>query len=180
VKKRRATALTLDLHALGRHPGEMLTRRFEAAAPLDLEVGMIGVVPDSPLRFDLTCQSVGDGVLVQGTVVAQLAGQCARCLRRFERSGDFTLQELYFYPGHGPRPGEDEEEDALFVEDDAVDLEPVVREAVACNLPFSPLCRDDCAGLCQACGADLNDDPAHAHDAPIDARWAGLNDLSVG
>jgi len=154
--------LRLDLHALARHPGEMLARRLEVEAPDDLAVGMIGVIPGTPLVIDVTCQSVGDGVLVDGAVEAQLAGQCARCLVQFERPGRFGVQELYYYVGRGPAPGEDDDEEALFVEDESVDLDPVVREAVVCSLPFSPLCRDECAGLCQVCGADLNLSPGHS------------------
>jgi len=171
--------LVLDLHALGRHPGEQLARHLDVPAPPDLSVGMIGVPEGSPVVIDLTCQSAGDGVLVQGTAVVRLAGQCARCLAEFTREASFDLQELYFYPGRGPVPGEgddDEAADALFVEDDFIDLDPALREAIVLSLPFSPLCRDDCAGLCQVCGADLNENPGHSHDAPIDARWAKLGD----
>jgi hypothetical protein len=53
---------------------------------------------------------------------------------------------------------------------------PVVllRDAVVLALPFQPLCREDCPGLCVDCGARLADDPDHRHDAPIDPRWAAL------
>ena len=72
--------LMLDLHALGRHPGEQVARHLDVPAPADLAVGMIGVPEGSPVVIDLTCQSAGDGVFVQGTASVQLAGQCARCL----------------------------------------------------------------------------------------------------
>jgi uncharacterized protein len=154
--------LRLDLHALGRHPGEMVTRHIEVPAPDDLAAGLIGVVPASPRVIDVTCQSVGDGVLVRGTVAADLEGQCARCLGRVKRPGTFDVLELYYYIGRGPAPGADDEEEALFVEDESVDLDPVVREAIVCALPFSPLCREDCAGLCPVCGTDLNLSPGHS------------------
>jgi uncharacterized protein len=44
-------------------------------------------------------------------------------------------------------------------------------------LPFQPLCREDCPGLCVECGARLADDPEHSHEEPIDPRWAGLTQL---
>ena len=50
------------------------------------------------------------------------------------------------------------------LEDDLVDLEPLLRDAVVLALPFQPLCRDDCPGLCLECGARLADDPDHAHE----------------
>lgn len=59
-----------------------------------------------------------------------------------------------------------------------IDLEPILRDAVVLELPFTPLCRPDCAGLCPECGADLNRDPDHGHAEPIDPRWAGLIGLT--
>ncbi|MCL2490473.1 MAG: DUF177 domain-containing protein [Propionibacteriaceae bacterium] len=172
--------LMLDLRSLGRHPGEQIVKHLDVAAPAELVVGMIGVPEGSPVAIDLTCQSAGDGVFVQGVVAVTLTGQCARCLTEFTRGASFDLQELYFYPGRGPQPGQDDDDevdDALFVVDDFIDLDPALREAVVLSLPFSPLCRDDCAGLCTICGADLNKDPGHSHDEPVDARWAKLGQL---
>ena len=63
------------------------------------------------------------------------------------------------------------------LQDDLVDLEPLLRDAVVLALPFQPLCRDDCPGLCTECGARLADDPDHAHEAAIDPRWAALAQL---
>jgi uncharacterized protein len=63
------------------------------------------------------------------------------------------------------------------LEDDLVDLEPLLRDAVVLALPFQPLCSDDCPGLCTECGARLADDPDHEHEAPVDPRWAVLAEL---
>jgi len=155
----------------------MLERTLTVPAPAGMAVGMVGVPDDSEVSLDLTCQSVGDGVLVQGSATATLTGQCGRCLDSFSQPASFDLQELYYYPGRGP-VASDPDAEALFVVDDTVDLEPVLRAAVVLNLPFSPLCRDDCAGLCPVCGADLNEQPEHAHDATTDARWEALKGFS--
>jgi len=169
----RQAETTLDLRALGRQPGAILERSLTVPAPAAMAVGMIGVPDDSPVSLDLTCQSVGDGVLVQGNATVTVTGQCGRCLASFSQPGSFDLQELYFYPGRGP-VASDHDSEALFVVDDTVDLEPVLRAAVVLNLPFSPLCRDDCAGLCPICGVDLNEEGGHEHDETIDARWEAL------
>ena len=63
------------------------------------------------------------------------------------------------------------------LEGDLFDLEPVLRDAVVPALPFQPVCRDDCPGLCSECGAHLADDPQHHHDV-IDPRWSALSALS--
>ncbi len=144
-----------------------------APAPADLGVDMIGVPEGSDLLLDLRLEAVGEGVLVSGTVEVDLTGQCTRCLDPLSDHRTYDLQELYFYPGR------DAEEDALRIQDDLVDLDPAVRAAVVLELPFAPLCRQDCLGLCPECGARLNDDPEHTHGDVIDERWSVLDGLGT-
>jgi len=115
-----------------------------------------------------------EGVLVTGTATAELEGECARCLEPISDQIEARFQELFVYDDHGV-PDEDEEVSRL--EDDLLDLEPLLRDAVVLSLPFQPLCEDDCPGLCTECGARLADDPDHAHEAAVDPRWAGLTTL---
>lgn len=142
-------------------------------APQDLGIEMAKVPADDTLDVSLRLESVSEGVLVSGTVDADIVGQCSRCLREISWPQTFTVQELVYYPG------KDAEEDSFLVEDDAIDLEPIIREAIVLNLPFSPLCDDDCAGLCPTCGVDLNENPDHEHEAPIDDRWSALKGLNL-
>jgi uncharacterized protein len=72
----------------------------------------------------------------------------------------------------------DEELEVSKLQDDLVDLEPLLRDAVVLALPFQPLCEDDCPGLCVECGARLADDPDHTHGEPVDPRWAALATLT--
>ena len=77
-------------------------------------------------------------------------------------------------------PDNDEDEDVSKLEDDLLDLEPLLRDAVVLALPFQPVCREDCPGLCPECGARLADEPDHQHEQAIDPRWAGLEGLVTG
>lgn len=86
------------------------------------------------------------------------------------------MQELFFYEGEELSDGEDDEEQRR-VEHDLIDLEPVLRDAVVTMLPFQPVCREDCQGLCSECGARLEDEPGHHHEV-LDPRWAALADLA--
>jgi len=72
--------------------------------------------------------------------------------------------------------GEDEEEQR-WIEHDQIDLEPVLRDAVVTALPFQPVCREDCQGLCSECGIHLADEPGHHHEV-LDPRWAALQGLT--
>jgi uncharacterized protein len=168
--------LVLDTHELERRPGTMRTVSLRAPAPADLGNEVIEVPAGSDLELDLRLESVLDGILVTGTVRAVAVGECARCLEPLERQLEVDIQELFAYPGHEAEEGSDEE--TSLVEDELIDLEPTVRDAVVIDLPLAPLCRDDCPGLCPECGALLAEDPHHQHDS-IDARWAALQGLGV-
>jgi uncharacterized protein len=118
-----------------------------------------------------------EGVLVTGTATAELEGECARCLEPIEDDISVDIQELYLYDD-GDQP-DDEEADVSRLEDDLLNLEPVLRDAVVLALPFQPLCQDDCPGLCVECGARLADDPDHRHEDPVDPRWAVLTGIAA-
>lgn len=120
-----------------------------------------------------------EGVLVTGTATAVLTGECVRCLEPITEEISVDLQELYVYDDEPGTPEEDDEEGIRRLEGDSLDLEPVLRDAVVIALPFQPLCRDDCPGLCPECGARLDEDPDHAHEAAIDPRWAALAALTT-
>lgn len=167
------SALVLETHELARRAGTMKEVHREAEAPADLGIDMIGVPQGSPIDLDLRLESVVEGILVTGTVDVTLAGECARCLEQFSYPESYDIQELYFYPER------EAEEEASRIEDEMIDLDPAVRDAVVLELPFTPLCRDDCLGLCPECGFVLNNDPDHSHGEAIDPRWGALADLGL-
>ena len=163
----------VDTRELGRRPdaSQRLTRTVPAPADLGTEV--IGVPEGSDLQLDLLLESVMEGVLVSGTARGRATGECVRCLDDLDREVDVRIQELFAYPGSSTA----EDEDALELQGEHLDLEPVLRDAVVPSLPFQPVCRPDCPGLCSQCGARLADEPGHQHD-DVDPRWAALMDLT--
>jgi uncharacterized protein len=168
--------LVLDTRELGRRPGSQREVSRSVPAPADLGIEVLGVPQGSPVVLDLRTEAVMEGVLVTGTARAALEGECARCLEPISDEIEVRFQELFVYDDQGVDP--DEEFEVSTLQDDLVDLEPLLRDAVVLALPFQPLCEDDCPGLCAECGARLADDPDHAHDAPVDPRWGALAQLS--
>ena len=164
--------LVLDTRELGRRPGVQREVSLSEPAPADLGIDVLRVREGEPVEIDLRLEAVLEGVLVTGTARADLSGECARCLEPIDDEVDVTFQELFVYDDQDHSSEEDDEVSKL--EGDLLDLEPLLRDAVVLALPFQPLCRDDCPGLCAECGARLADDPDHAHEAAIDPRWASL------
>ncbi|MFN8077041.1 MAG: YceD family protein [Kineosporiaceae bacterium] len=143
-------------------------------APADLGTEVIGVPEGSDLDLDLRLESVMEGVLVSGTATGTAVGECVRCLEAVEQDLFVDLQELFVYPG---RAHEEDEDDLREIEDDLIDLEPALRDAVVLALPFQPVCAEDCPGLCSECGVRLAEDPGHQH-VDVDPRWAALQGLT--
>jgi uncharacterized protein len=173
ARRPAANPWKVELRELGRRPGSMQELDRTVPAPADWRVELIGVPEGAPVRLRLRLESVMEGVLVSGEVDVPVTGSCARCLEPIEDTLELDVQELYAYPGSTTEATSDEDEVRL-VEHDAVDLEPLVRDTVVLSLPLSPVCTEDCAGLCVDCGQRLDDLPAdHTHEV-VDPRWAGL------
>lgn len=142
-------------------------------APARIGVALAGIEAGAPVELDLRLESVSEGVLVTGTVSAPTFEECARCLTTIAGDVEFDLTELYAYPESATEATTEEDEVGRVV-DDTIDLEQPIVDAVGLALPFSPLCTDDCLGLCADCGVRLADaEPGHGHEK-IDPRWAKL------
>jgi uncharacterized protein len=147
----------------------------DAPAPKDFGVALVGVQEGSLMELDLRFESVHEGILVSGTAGVQVTGECGRCLEPLKFDRTVNIQELFFFDDAQSSTEEDEEQ--YRVENEAIDLEPLLRDAVVTSLPFQPVCRVDCLGLCSECGARLNDDPDHQHEI-LDPRWSALAGLT--
>lgn len=122
----------------------------------------------------------GVDVSVHGSVGATIPQTCSRCLESFparvEASVDVRLV---------PRPatadnielGADDL-DVDFYENDVLDLDRVVETETTLALPMKPLCRDDCRGLCPACGGNRNVVQCSCAARAPDPRLAPLRDLA--
>jgi len=103
---------------------------------------------------------------------AHLSGACMRCLGFAELEREVAAREF-----HDPAAPAGDELRSDYVVSDQLQVSTWARDAIALELPDQILCREDCAGLCGQCGANLNEDPEHQHDAAPDPRWARLGDL---
>ena len=169
--------LVLDTRDLPRRPGALREVQRVVPAPADLGVELISVPEGADLDLDLRLQSVSEGVLVTGSVTGPVTGECGRCLRPISDSLTVTVQELFAYENSVTDETTDEDELGR-VQDDLIDLEPAVRDAVVLALPTNPLCREDCPGLCSECGVHWDDLPEdHSHEL-ADPRWAALHNLT--
>ncbi|HEX2088494.1 MAG TPA: YceD family protein [Actinomycetota bacterium] len=160
----------VDVRDLLEHPGASRTLRVSEGLP-NLATELASVPDNRAIGAEFLLESVVDGVLVTGSVSGEMTLTCARCLKTFEAGFDLRVHELF-------SPEATEEDDEYPVIEGFVDLEPMIRDAVVPAMPFAPLCRPDCQGLCERCGGDRNFGEC-ACPPEMDSRWAPLASLRL-
>jgi uncharacterized protein len=164
------TLAAIDVRELVGHPGA--SREEHVRGTLDgIGTELAGIRDDDTIEADLLLESLVEGILVSGTISSTMALRCARCLKGFDRGLTVEVQEMFV-------PAPDEDTDDYRLEPEGF-LEPaqMVRDAMGVELPFSPLCRPDCLGLCPVCGGDRNLGECAGDHPSIDPRWAGLEQV---
>ena len=162
-------SLLISVHDLINKPGTMREKQVDVVIDEPMANYAIGIPAGSTIEIDARFESVHEGILVTGDAFANASGECSRCLDPIDSAVEVEFQELFAYSGTS--------EDDFVVENESIDLDQVIRDAVVLSLPFQPVCSAGCKGLCVTCGANLNDDPQHAHEAPVDPRWNALTNL---
>ena len=161
------SALVVEIAGLRRRTGATIeVSRTAVIAELEITTAR---VRDDRIDVDLVVENVLEGLVAHGRVRAVADAECRRCLDPVTREIDITVREVYeLHPTEG---------ETWPIEDDHIDLEPMVRESVMLALPLAPLCGDDCRG------PEPDRFPAHAPDGEVgdeervDPRWAALDQL---
>jgi uncharacterized protein len=163
------TIQAIDVRDLLGHPGASKEQPLRGTID-GLGTELANVPDDSPVIGDLLLESVVEGILVSGRLAGILRLRCARCLTEFERPFAVDVHEMFV-----ERPDDDADDYPL---DPLGTLDPdqMVRDVVGVELPFSPLCRPDCEGLCPICGGNRNLGECPGHQE-VDPRFAVLSEL---
>lgn len=132
--------------------GLELTESQEAGA-LDLARDDLRFV--SPIDISAFVTRDKDEVYARVTAKGKLEITCARCLTpyRVDLKKDFDLN----YDAKGKT---------------SLDLTEDIRQEIILEYPLKPLCRQDCKGLCQVCGKNLNEGSCGHKPEPV--KWNAL------
>jgi uncharacterized protein len=151
---------------------------------------MIGSADDAqwirlsqPVNADLELVPERRQVKLAGRVRTTLQLSCSRCLRAFTTDIDESFTLVLLTPKAEETPEEldlkAEDLDVEFFDGVAIDLEGIVAEQIFLILPQKPLCRDDCAGICPSCGAELNREPCRCREKATGSPFATLGRLKL-
>jgi uncharacterized protein len=156
----------IPVHELTRRPGHTTEQKLEIPLGSAMGQGAATVESGTVLQLQLRLESIHEGVLATGDVVTTATALCSRCLEPLDLKVEVDFQELFAYSL--------EQEDDFLIQDEKINLEQAITDAVVLSLPFKPVCSEDCLGLCSECGLNLSQDPNHVHEASIDSRWSEL------
>ncbi len=171
VRAARPGPFSVNVRDLVHRPGQMRVHALVVPAPARWGEGLVAVAEGAEVQLTVRCESVHEGILVTAEARTGYAGECGRCLTGIRGPVEVEFQELFAYPGR--------EASDLEVQDDHVDLETEVRDAIVLSLPFQPVCRPDCPGLDPVTGERLADDAGAARRDALDPRWAALAELQT-
>jgi len=140
----------------------------------------------------------GDNVFARGQLSGWVEVACSRCVGPVRLAIDEPLR-VTFMPvarmpdaesteGASSAPDQAERElgeadadaddvDLFPYHGEEIDLAPLLREQIILAVPFAPLCRESCQGLCPSCGIDRNTGTCTCDPTPADPRWSALKNL---
>jgi len=166
-------AMRISLHDVLHAPQQKLT--VDTAVDL---THLCGEVPQlqhlEPVQVAVELWRAGDVYQLQGEGCTDVQLRCSRCLTTFRQKVQFPIQETLV---ERELTEEEQEADVIRIVDRQVDLLPLVESALILALPYAPVCRDECRGLCPKCGTDRNERPCSCDTSTIDLRWSKLQDL---
>ncbi len=141
-------------------------RAIVVEAPIEWGFELAAVGPQ--LHAELLLENAAGVLVVRGPAKTTVDFTCHRCLTEWTEPLRVDVVEAL---------GFEDDEDGYALDGDTADLEPVLRDALLLGVSLRPSCRDDCRGLCVACGADLNTDSCPGHDEVSASPFAELRDL---
>lgn len=136
-----------------------------------------------PLAISLEVNREYDHIRVEGRVSTAVKLTCSRCLVEFELPVD-SLFTIFYSKSSGEVLDEevelaDHDLISLSYEGDEIDFTHGISEQVIMDIPYKPLCGEECKGLCPSCGADLNTVECTCKHGEINLKFSALKDFKV-
>lgn len=133
--------------------------------------------PLAPVEYDLVATASDDRILVTGQLACDVRMQCSRCLDQFDDKILVPFEEQFRIVEDADAEAEmSEDDEAVPVSEERIDLTPFLTQEFVVQLPYAPLCKEDCKGLCPECGSNLNEQSCGCNTEKIDHRMAALQD----
>lgn len=144
-------------------------------AEFDLsDVEFSGVFPiKTPVRITGEILSKTGIVFLRALIEADYSADCDRCGTPSTKHYSIPVNRVLVTE----LANEEENDEMLVLPEMKLDLYELVLTEVVLNVPSKHLCKEDCKGICQKCGKNLNEGPCECNHKEVDPRLAVLLDL---
>ena len=139
--------------------------------------GLTDIRFDTPLHVEGTITNTSGYIRMLLTLSVSYTASCARCLEDVSGSFSFDVERTVVPAALAEDLTEDRIDELVVVEDGFLSLDELLTECLELSLPFRFLCHEDCKGLCQRCGKNLNDGPCDCEENEVDPRLEPLRRL---
>jgi len=149
---------------------------------IDEAVDIFGDGTDQKIQGDCHMLRTQRSILVKCALDTAVELTCSRCLGNFRHPLKIKFEEEFFptldAESGAPMPAPEDAAAFTIDEQHTLDLTEAVRQYSLLSVPMKPLCKNDCAGLCPACGKNLNQGKCDCPAEDIDPRWSKLAELN--
>lgn len=159
----------LELEPIFNNPGEKLEFDYE------LDLSAVDIATCFPFVSPV---KVKGGVYNRAGVVSLVAkadftyaAPCDLCAQHTEKNLSIPVDHVLVTSLNN-----EDNDELILVDSLRFDLDELVTEDILLGLPTRHLCKEDCKGVCQYCGKNLNQDSCSC-SAPLDPRLAVLRQL---
>lgn len=133
----------------------------------------------APVRVVFTHYRAGRDLFLDGEIESSIAGRCGRCTEDYDFAISTGFHFLLTPRDESGAESDDEDVDLSLYEGEDVDLTTLVSETVLLSLPTTPLCDEECLGLCPRCGTNLNRTSCDCPATDGDPRMALFRSLRI-
>lgn len=155
-----------------------LFKRKSSMKELNMEIehkgfndGIEEIAFKSPVRIDGEFAMIDNVLNLKAVVSAELELTCSRCLQKFTYPIEIKINEKF------SNEEVNKDDDAIFINSDVLDITEIIDNNIIMALPIKRLCNENCKGLCQECGTNLNFSTCKCKKEDVDPRLEKLKDF---
>ena len=156
---------------------EQETKAYEAELEFDVfdnGVSAYPIVDKKPVKVRVT--NTGDKkLLIEAEAAFSLQMPCDRCLEEVTVPFSYTVSRMADF--NEEKADTEESEEQVYIEGYTLDVDTLVRDELFVHLPMKVLCSEDCRGICNRCGANLNHGVCGCDVTELDPRMAVIRDI---
>lgn len=149
--------------------------------PDSLDLPQEEVAFSTPVKIRGTLTVTEDNFIIQANMATDADFECCRCLKAIKEHITGDVAVLYEKTDRAIPDSKDltaaDDVEVLDYNTKAIDISHRIEEIIRLNLPYKPLCSEDCKGLCSICGANLNEATCDCKIEEVDPRWHALQAL---